>query len=342
MIFPSVIAWLMTIRFLNYRRKKLVHILGHTLATSSTFSSENLSVLNSCSNNNTNDNSQANRNKKYFPITQIVFGSQTTPALASNEANEAQTRIQISTTPYNEAEKGRYDEYAEFPEIVFPAFILLFALEFAGLNLTAIFVSLAIVLLVVVLLVNYMRGHPKGSQYAGISPIAGLAGYTESVFEGIDYNLLFIFIGLFIISGAFVDTGIPRAVWNEVAGGSGAAFDSIQSTALVSIYVIVASQLVGNVPLVIMASNQLSILSENRQRFGWLLLAWVSTIAGNFTITGSAANIIVIEKAGRSTRAPIHITAIEHFRECGLITLLVIIMGILVIYLESKLLGYLY
>jgi Na+/H+ antiporter NhaD/arsenite permease-like protein len=32
------------------------------------------------------------------------------------------------------------------------------------------------------------------------------------------------------------------------------------------------------------------------QRYGWVHLAWVSTVAGNFTLTGSAANIIVCEK----------------------------------------------
>lgn len=37
--------------------------------------------------------------------------------------------------------------------------------------------------------------------------------YTESLFNCIDYNLLFIFIGLFIVSGYFVETKIPAQLW---------------------------------------------------------------------------------------------------------------------------------
>jgi len=50
-----------------------------------------------------------------------------------------------------------------------------------------------------------------------------------------------------------------------------------------------------------MAADDIETLSDNRQRFAWLILAWVSTVAGNFTLTGSAANIIVCEKVIPST-----------------------------------------
>lgn len=33
---------------------------------------------------------------------------------------------------------------------------------------------------------------------------------------------------------------------------------------------------------------------------GWLILAWVSTVAGNLTLIGSAANLIVSEQARTS------------------------------------------
>ncbi|RYH28297.1 hypothetical protein EON65_12720 [archaeon] len=48
-----------------------------------------------------------------------------------------------------------------------------------------------------------------------------------------------------------------------------------------------------------MAEDNVSDLSRNAQIFGWLILAFVSTVAGNFTLVGSAANIIVAEKAMR-------------------------------------------
>jgi Na+/H+ antiporter NhaD/arsenite permease-like protein len=68
---------------------------------------------------------------------------------------------------------------------------------------------------------------------------------------------------------------------------------------VISIYIIVFSQLVGNVPLVYLARDEVQALDRNPQIFGWLILAYVSTIAGNFTLVGSAANIIVVEKAMR-------------------------------------------
>jgi Na+/H+ antiporter NhaD/arsenite permease-like protein len=56
---------------------------------------------------------------------------------------------------------------------------------------------------------------------------------------------------------------------------------------------------VGNVPVIYMAAGNMVLLDARTQKFGWLLLAFVSTVAGNFTLGGSAANIIVAEKAMR-------------------------------------------
>ena len=75
---------------------------------------------------------------------------------------------------------------------------------------------------------------------------------------------------------------------------------------LISIYIIVSSQLVGNVPVIYMATGNMQELDVRTQKFGWLLLAFVSTIAGNFTLGGSAANIIVAEKAMRYEYCCVH------------------------------------
>lgn len=177
-----------------------------------------------------------------------------------------------------------------------------------------------------------MRGIPRGLDEK--ARIDGINKYTELLFAEIDYNLIFIFIGLFIVSGAFVDTLYPKYLWTLVAGTS--AFSSTKSTILISIYTIIASQLVGNVSLVIMVSNEMSGLSHDRQRFGWLVISYVSTIAGNFTLVGSAANIIVCERAQRHRTAPVQISALEHFMECGAITLISIVIGVSILYAESK------
>jgi Na+/H+ antiporter NhaD/arsenite permease-like protein len=94
------------------------------------------------------------------------------------------------------------------------------------------------------------------------------------------------------------------------------------------------SQLVGNVPLVYMAANEMDKLPVDTQKFGWVMLAWVSTVAGNFTLCGSAANIIVAEKASRHRNGRVHIGAVAHFKVCGLMTLVCILIGVLIICVE--------
>jgi Na+/H+ antiporter NhaD/arsenite permease-like protein len=44
----------------------------------------------------------------------------------------------------------------------------------------------------------------------------------------------------------------------------------------------------------------------------WLLLAWVSTVAGNLSLLGSAANLIVCEQARRATRNAYDLTFWNH------------------------------
>lgn len=135
-----------------------------------------------------------------------------------------------------------------------------------------------------------------------------------------------------------VDTRIPAYFWNQVAGNS--PFENAQSILLISIYTIVGSQLVGNVAVILMAEDEVTDLEDNTQRFGWLLLSWVSTIAGNFTLAGSAANIIVAEKAARHSKAKTEITSGDHFRVMGPFTLLCITLGVFIIYGEAVMMGY--
>src|SRR5581483_6397383 len=57
----------------------------------------------------------------------------------------------------------------------------------------------------------------------------------------------------------------------------------------------VLSNLVSNVPAVMLLRRIVPALADPRT--GWLALAMASTLAGNLTITGSVANIIVVERA---------------------------------------------
>ena len=57
----------------------------------------------------------------------------------------------------------------------------------------------------------------------------------------------------------------------------------------------VLSNLVSNVPAVLLFKTVVPTFGEPDR--GWLLLAMASTLAGNLTIMGSVANLIVVEQA---------------------------------------------
>ena len=60
----------------------------------------------------------------------------------------------------------------------------------------------------------------------------------------------------------------------------------------------------------------------------WLLLAWVSTVAGNLSLLGSAANLIVCEQARRATRNTYDLTFWQHIVFGVPSTLIVTAIGI--------------
>ena len=60
----------------------------------------------------------------------------------------------------------------------------------------------------------------------------------------------------------------------------------------------------------------------------WLVLAWVSTVAGNFLILGSAANLIVSEQAIRAGNNSYRLSFWNHLRFGIPSTILVIAVGL--------------
>jgi Na+/H+ antiporter NhaD/arsenite permease-like protein len=67
-----------------------------------------------------------------------------------------------------------------------------------------------------------------------------------------------------------------------------------------SAFTVAGSQLVSNVPFVILAAEWIPRMSE--PRLMWLATALASTLAGNLTVIGSVANVIVLELAGSRAR----------------------------------------
>jgi Na+/H+ antiporter NhaD/arsenite permease-like protein len=115
----------------------------------------------------------------------------------------------------------------------------------------------------------------------------------ERLYAQIDWNLLVMFAGLFVVIAGFerhVVTG-----WNleRLASSTRAPVAPLAALAAV------LSNLVSNVPAVLLLKSVVNALGARAHERGWLTLAMASTLSGNLTPIASVANLIVIEGARR-------------------------------------------
>jgi uncharacterized membrane protein (UPF0127 family) len=96
---------------------------------------------------------------------------------------------------------------------------------------------------------------------------------------------------------------------------------------------VILSNLVSNVPAVMLLKPLIQTLGSSQSM--WLALAMSSTLAGNLTLIGSVANLIVVQQA----RKRVEIGFMEYFRVGALITAVTIAIGIAVLAGEVKLMG---
>ncbi len=115
--------------------------------------------------------------------------------------------------------------------------------------------------------------------------------HSADVMGFVDWQLLLLFIGLFVVNHAFGQTGLAgeAVAWLAAQG--------VHLTDLGALLVLgtVLSNLVSNVPAVMLL---LPHLGTDPQQAG-VLLALVSTFAGNLLLVGSIANLIVADLAAK-------------------------------------------
>jgi Na+/H+ antiporter NhaD/arsenite permease-like protein len=109
------------------------------------------------------------------------------------------------------------------------------------------------------------------------------------VYDEVDWGLLVFFIGLFVIVGGAERAGLTRALLEPVTAWN------LHRLAVFVPATAVLSNIVSNVPAVMLLRTLVSGFPDPHT--GWIALAMASTLAGNLTITGSVANIIVVEGA---------------------------------------------
>lgn len=151
---------------------------------------------------------------------------------------------------------------------------------------------------------------------------------TERVLESVDWTLLLFFAGLFVVMRGVEASGLAGRMISALGGAdAGSTVGRIAGLSFVSAAL---SNVVSNVPAVMLLKPLISALGG--ERVLWLALAMSSTLAGNFTLIGSVANLIVAQQA----RKQVEIGFVEYFRAGALITVITIMAGILVLVVETK------
>jgi Na+/H+ antiporter NhaD/arsenite permease-like protein len=137
----------------------------------------------------------------------------------------------------------------------------------------------------------------------------------QELYKEVDWGLLVFFVGLFLIVGGAENAGIVNNLlrfaqhWN------------LQRMSVFTGVVAILSNLVSNVPAVMLLKSLVPGFTQPHT--AWLVLAMASTLAGNLTITGSVANIIVVETA----RPEVQVGFWDYFRVGLPITLATILVG---------------
>ncbi len=146
-------------------------------------------------------------------------------------------------------------------------------------------------IVVALVLAGFLGGVPP-AMMAAIGAALMLITRTRNprlVYDQVDWGLLVFFVGLFVIVGGAENAGLTRDLF-AIADRF-----NLQNAGVFTTVTALLSNIVSNVPAVMVLKSL--VPSFHDPQTGWLVLAMASTLAGNLTITGSVANLIVVERA---------------------------------------------
>jgi Na+/H+ antiporter NhaD/arsenite permease-like protein len=177
---------------------------------------------------------------------------------------------------------------------------------------------------VAVMLVAFLAGVPIALVAIGGAAYCLLTRRVnpDKVYREIDWGLLVLFTGLFVVIGGLEASGLA----GEVLGWAGEA--GLYRPSVLTVVTAVLSNLVSNVPAVLLFKTVVPTFGEPTR--AWLLLAMASTLAGNLTILGSVANLIVVEQA---RGAGIQIGFLEYSKVGVPVTVMTLLVGWLLLIL---------
>ena len=139
----------------------------------------------------------------------------------------------------------------------------------------------------------------------------------ERVFREIDWGLLVFFASLFVVTGAIETSGLGHHLFTLLRPWSDGGPASLSGVA------VILSNLVSNVPAVMLFRPVVPTLTDPAT--AWLTLAMATTLAGNLTLLGSVANLIVAEIA---RHRGVRLGFVEYLKAGTPIAILSLLVGI--------------
>ena len=140
----------------------------------------------------------------------------------------------------------------------------------------------------------------------------------ERVFLEIDWGLLVFFTALFVVTKSIDTAGFGKYLTLTLVPYIS---EGITSFAVSSV---ILSNIVSNVPAVLLYRPVIPTLANTEQ--AWMILGMATTFAGNLTLIGSVANLIVAESARKHF---IHLSFREYLKSGLIITIISLLFGII-------------
>ena len=157
----------------------------------------------------------------------------------------------------------------------------------------------------------------KAALLAGAVLLVTRTVRSQKIYREIDWPLLLMFAGLFVVVAGFekalLTPGVVAAIGPQ----------HLANMSVLAAVTAVLSNLVSNVPGVLVLKPFVAALPDRRR--AWLVVAMAATLAGNLTMLGSVANLIVVERAGARGVA---IAFWQYLRVGAPLTLLTIAAGL--------------
>ncbi len=153
--------------------------------------------------------------------------------------------------------------------------------------------SMKAVILTAVLMVLFFTPFPRDVVAISVAGILLCSRYinTRQLLSLVDWHLITLFVGLFIIIGAITKFGLPEEAVHYLQGKG----IDINNPFVLTPLTVILSNIFSNVPAVMLLLKNIDL--HNTENL--YILALSSTYAGNLITIGSIANLITIEQASR-------------------------------------------